>query len=76
MKNRNNFIARLSRNNTIRIFEAATGRLMREILVHGKVCDNPICEESEVSVEFISEGKKYKTVYNLPNGAEKSRELV
>ena len=76
MKKNNKFIARLGRNNTIRIFEAATGRLMREILVNGKVCDNPVCVEAKVSVEMISEGKKYKAVYNLPNGSLQSKELV
>ena len=76
MKIKNNFIARLGPNNTVRIFEAATGRLMREILAQGKVCNNPICEGSEVSVEEVTGGKKYKAVYKLPNGAEKSRELV
>jgi hypothetical protein len=76
MKIKNNFIARLGPNNTVRIFEAATGRLMREILAQGKVCNNPICEGSEVSVEEVTGRKKYKVVYKLPNGAEKSRELV
>ena len=76
MKKNNKFIARLGRNNTIRIFEAATGRLMREILVNGEVCDNPVCEEAKVSVEIISEGKKYKAIYNLPNGSLTSKELV
>jgi len=76
MKKNNKFVARLGRNNTIRIFEAATGRLMREILVSGKVCDNPVCVEAKVSVEIISEGKKYKAIYNLPNGSLLSKELI
>jgi hypothetical protein len=76
MKKNNKFVARLGRNNTIRIFEAATGRLMREILVSGKVCDNPVCVEAKVSVEIISEGKKYKAIYNLPNGSLQSKELI
>ncbi len=60
MKKNNKFVARLGRNNTIRIFEAATGRLMREILVSGKVCDNPVCVEAKVSVEIISEGRSIR----------------
>jgi len=76
MKIKNNFIARLGPNNTVRIFEAATGRLMREILAQGNITTAPICEGSEVSVMEVSGSKTYKAVYNLPNGSEKSRELV
>lgn len=76
MKNRNNIITKLGRQNTIRIFEAGSGRLMREIALNGTACDNPVCEETNVSVEVISEGKKYKDVYNPVTGALKSRELV
>jgi hypothetical protein len=49
---------------------------MREILVSGRVCDKPVCVEAKVSVEIISEGKKYKAIYNLPNGSLQSKELV
>ena len=50
MNNRNNVIVKLGRQNTIRIFEAGSGRLMREIAVNGTVCDNPVCEETSVSL--------------------------
>jgi len=76
MNNRNNIIAKIGRQNTIRIFEAGSGRLMREIAVNGTVCDNVVCEETSVSVEVISEGKKYKYNYNPVTGSLKSRELV
>lgn len=76
MNNRNNIIAKIGRQNTIRIFEAGSGRLMREIAVNGTVCDKPVCEETNVSVEVISEGKKYKDNFNPVTGALKSRELV
>ena len=76
MNNRDNIIAKIGRQNTIRIFEAVSGRLMREIAVKDTICDNPVCEETDVSVEVISEGKKYKVKYNPVTGALKERELV
>tara|TARA_R110001606_G_C14927110_1_gene597423 strand:- start:198 stop:428 length:231 start_codon:yes stop_codon:yes gene_type:complete len=76
MNKRNNIIAKIGRQNTIRIFEAGSGRLMREIAVNGTICDKPVCEETDVRVEIISEGKKYMVKFNPVTGALKNRELV
>ncbi|MDB4430283.1 hypothetical protein N9273_00520 [bacterium] len=76
MNNKNNIIAKLGRQNTIRIFKAGSDSLIREITVNGTICDNPVCEETSISVEIIYEGKKYKDSFNPVTGALKSRELV
>jgi|DEB0MinimDraft_10_1074344.scaffolds.fasta_scaffold08393_1 hypothetical protein len=76
MNNTNNIIVKLGRQNTVRIFEAVSGRLMREIAVNGTICDNPVQEGADVSVEFISEGRKYRDVYNPRTGSLKSRDIV
>jgi len=62
------FIPQLGSNNTIKIFDAATGQLHRIITVDGNIVSQPICLENELYVTTKKGGASTIRFYGLPNG--------
>lgn len=66
---RKKFIAQTGPNNSIRLFEAETGRLYRMINVGEPISSQPICTENEVFVTVTSpSGKQQLKYFGLPHG--------
>jgi effector-binding domain-containing protein len=66
---RKKFIAQTGPNNTIKLFEAETGRLYRMISVGENISSQPICTENEVFVSTTTpSGKQQIKYFALPGG--------
>lgn len=69
MNNRKKFVATVGPNNSIKLFEAETGRLHRMINVSGQIAGQPVCTDNEVCVAVISSsGQQSVNFYSLPGG--------
>jgi hypothetical protein len=69
-------IAQTGSNNTVRIFNAATGQLFKIINVGGEISSPPICLESEMYVSVKTAGGTSIHYYNLPTGSLKRIQAV
>jgi WD40 repeat protein len=66
--NKKRFIASSSNSNTIKIFDAETGQLYRQISLNGTINSPPICTDSEMYVGVTtSDGKNTLQYYKSPN---------
>ena len=66
------FIAQTGSNNTVKIYDAATGNLHRIINVSGTIISQPIISESELSI-MVQTGKvKTIKLYNVSSGSLKT----
>lgn len=64
-------IAQMGSNNTVKVYDAATGQLHRIINVDGEITSPPICLESEMYVTVKRAGGSSIYYYNLPTGSLK-----
>ena len=65
------FIVQTGNNNTVRVFDAATGSLHRVINVDGNIISQPVISENELAVTVKSGTVKTIKMYNLNNGSLK-----
>lgn len=69
MYNRKKFVAQTGPGNSIKLFEAETGRLCRMINVGETLSSQPICTDNEVFVTVTTaSGKQQVKYYGLPGG--------
>ena len=66
---RKKFIAQTGPNNSIKLFEAETGRLHRMISVGETISSQPICTDTEVFVTTTAaDGRQHIKYFSLPGG--------
>jgi hypothetical protein len=66
---RKRFVASTGPNNSIKLFEAETGQLFRQIHVGETISSTPICTEQEVFVTVTKpSGNQEIRYFGLPNG--------
>jgi hypothetical protein len=65
------FIPALGENNTIKLFNAATGQLHRIINVEGTIISQPVCLDNEMYVTVKRGDSTSIKYYSLPNGSLK-----
>jgi|GEM_PF-4929232 len=66
---RKKLVASTGPNNSIKLFEAETGQLFRQIHVGEHLSSTPICTDSEVFVTVTkADGKQEMRYYGLPGG--------
>lgn len=65
------FIPAVGNNNTVKLFNAATGQLHRVISVDGTIISQPICLENEMYVTVKQGNYSMVKYYSLPNGSLK-----
>ncbi|NBP02355.1 MAG: hypothetical protein EBU90_20010 [Proteobacteria bacterium] len=70
------FKASLAPHNSVKIFSAETGSLLKTITVEGTATTQPVIVGSELTLEVKKEGKLYKNIYNLPHGSLKTSDLL
>ena len=69
MTNSKKFVAQTGPNNSIRLFEAETGRLYRMISVGEPMSSQPICTDNELFVTTTTaSGKQQVKYFSLPQG--------
>lgn len=62
------FIPQIGSNNTVKLYDSATGQLLRIINVGGNILSQPICVESELYVTVSGGTGSVIKFFSLPNG--------
>jgi hypothetical protein len=65
------FIPTVGNNNTVKLFNAATGQLHRIINVEGTIISQPVCLDNEMYVTVKRGDSTSIKYYSLPNGSLK-----
>lgn len=66
---RKRLIASTGPNNSVKLFEAETGQLFRQISVGATISSQPICTENEMFVTVTTaSGQQEIRYYGLPGG--------
>lgn len=70
------FIASLAPGNSVKVFDAEFGTLLRTIKVEGTITTQPVIVGNELTIEIKKENILHKNVYNLPQGTLKDSQVL